>query len=192
MAENKDVPYESSGSSTDVAEEHPPKPEVTSTDTQDVKTTDNAGRDEKKIDGDQVHDVEKGGMAGAEEEKADKPLSPMDPRSFPDGGLQAWLTVSGGFACLFCSFGWINAIGVFQTYYETHQLKNYSPSTIAWIPSLETFMMFAGGPVAGKIYDNYGPRYLLLAGTFFNVFGLMMTSIRYGHLPRTFEFLNLG
>lgn len=39
-------------------------------------------------------------------------------------------------------------------------------------------MMFAGGPIWGKIYDNYGPRYLILIGTFFNVFGLMMISIR--------------
>lgn len=27
---------------------------------------------------------------------------------FPDGGLQAWLVVSGAFCCLICSFGWIN------------------------------------------------------------------------------------
>ena len=32
----------------------------------------------------------------------------MDPSSFPDGGLEAWLCVLGGFLCLFCSFGWIN------------------------------------------------------------------------------------
>jgi hypothetical protein len=37
-----------------------------------------------------------------------KPLGPMDPSAFPDGGMEAWLVVSGGFACLFCSFGWIN------------------------------------------------------------------------------------
>jgi hypothetical protein len=35
-------------------------------------------------------------------------------------------------------------IGVFQDYYETHQLKDLSPSTIAWIPSLETCMMLLG------------------------------------------------
>ena len=34
--------------------------------------------------------------------------NPMDPASFPDGGAQAWLAVSGAFCCLFCSFGWIN------------------------------------------------------------------------------------
>jgi hypothetical protein len=26
----------------------------------------------------------------------------------PDGGLQAWAVVLGGFCCLFCSFGWTN------------------------------------------------------------------------------------
>lgn len=31
-----------------------------------------------------------------------------DPDSFPDGGWEAWLAVSGAFCCLFCSFGWIN------------------------------------------------------------------------------------
>lgn len=111
------------------------------------------------------------------EKQADQPPGPMDPRSFPDGGWEAWLVVSGGFACLFCSFGWINAIGVFQAYYEKNQLKEYSPSEIAWIPSLETFMMFVGGPIWGKIYDSYGPRWLLIVGTFLNVFGLMMTSL---------------
>ncbi|KAI4111342.1 MAG: hypothetical protein LQ339_000541 [Xanthoria mediterranea] len=101
----------------------------------------------------------------------------FDPSSFPDGGLQAWLVVSGAFCCLFCSFGWVNCIGVFQAYYQTHQLSNYSPSTVSWIPSLTVFFMFAGGPIWGKCYDNYGPRQLLLAGSFLHVFGLMMASL---------------
>ena len=44
------------------------------------------------------------------EEAAQKPPLPggIDPASFPDGGWEAWLAVSGAFACLFCSFGWIN------------------------------------------------------------------------------------
>jgi hypothetical protein len=31
-----------------------------------------------------------------------------DPAVFPDGGLQAWLVVVGGFFALFASFGWVN------------------------------------------------------------------------------------
>lgn len=37
--------------------------------------------------------------------------------------------------------------------------------------------MFFGGPLVGIAYDRYGPRYLLIAGTFLHVFGLMMTSL---------------
>lgn len=100
-----------------------------------------------------------------------------NPADFPDGGVEAWLVVLGAWCCLFCSFGWINCIGIFQEYYQSHQLSSYTPSTVAWIPSMETFMMFFGGPIFGKVFDNYGPRYLLLGGTFFHVFGLMMTSL---------------
>jgi MFS family permease len=38
-------------------------------------------------------------------------------------------------------------------------------------------MMFSAGPLVGKVYDDYGPRYLLLLGSFMHIFGLMMTSI---------------
>jgi predicted MFS family arabinose efflux permease len=43
--------------------------------------------------------------------------------------------------------------------------------------------MFAGGIWVGRIYDNYGPRWLLIFGTFLHVFGLMMASIgtKYWH-----------
>ncbi|KAK5136692.1 hypothetical protein LTR08_002345 [Meristemomyces frigidus] len=113
----------------------------------------------------------------AKQDPASDLISPFHPSQYPDGGRQAWLCVAGGFCCLFCSFGWINCIGVFQAYYQTHQLRAYSSSTIAWIPSLEIFIMFLGGPIVGKLYDNYGPRWLLLCGTLLHVFGLMMTSL---------------
>lgn len=35
-----------------------------------------------------------------------------------------------------------SGIGIFQDYYQSHQLSSYSPSTIAWIPSTESFMLF--------------------------------------------------
>lgn len=106
-----------------------------------------------------------------------EPVSPFHPSQFPDGGRDAWLTLLGGFCCLFCSFGWINSLGIWQNYYQTHQLSNYSPSSIAWIASIEIFMMFLPGPIVGWAFDNYGPKYLLIFGTFFHVFGLMMTSL---------------
>ncbi|GAB7347458.1 hypothetical protein MBLNU459_g4374t2 [Dothideomycetes sp. NU459] len=108
-------------------------------------------------------DIEKS-AATASHNPAESAPAAFDPRENPDGGLAA-------------CFGWINCIGVFQDYYQTHQLKQYSPSTVAWIPSLETFMMFFIGPFIGYAYDGYGPRWILVAGTFFHVFGIMMTSL---------------
>jgi hypothetical protein len=34
--------------------------------------------------------------------------SVQSPECIPDGGLQAWIVVLGGFCCMVCSFGWIN------------------------------------------------------------------------------------
>lgn len=33
-------------------------------------------------------------------------------------------------------------IGVFQDYYQAHQLASYSPSDVAWITATEGFMLF--------------------------------------------------
>jgi MFS family permease len=104
-------------------------------------------------------------------------VSPFHPSQFPDGGKDAYLCLLGGFCCLFCSFGWLNCLGVFQSYYQLNQLRDYSPSTIAWIASLEIFVMFLPGPIVGWVFDNHGPKHILLFGTFFHVLGLMMTSL---------------
>ena len=68
-------------------------------------------------------------------------------------------------------------MGSFQQYYEVGPLKDYSSSTIAWIPSLQIFFLFALGPVVGIMFDNYGPRPLIIGGTLLHVFGLMMASL---------------
>ncbi|KAF2762425.1 monocarboxylate permease-like protein [Pseudovirgaria hyperparasitica] len=113
----------------------------------------------------------------ADTEKRAPTLSAPSNGDFPDGGLQAWLVVVGGFCTIFASFGWINCIGIFQNYYQANLLSHYSSSAVAWIPSTESFMMFFWGPVVGKITDHYGPRVPILIGSFLHVFGLMMTSI---------------
>jgi MFS family permease len=68
-------------------------------------------------------------------------------------------------------------VGSFQQYYKVGPLKDYSSSTIAWIPSLQLSLLFGLGPVVGYIYDKYGPRPLMIGGTFLHVFGLMMASL---------------
>ncbi|KAF9774569.1 hypothetical protein IL306_007401 [Fusarium sp. DS 682] len=39
----------------------------------------------------------------------------------PDGGLQAWLVVTGGFFAVFASFGWINSIAATGTWFARHR-----------------------------------------------------------------------
>ncbi|KAH8680563.1 MFS monocarboxylate transporter [Xylariales sp. PMI_506] len=95
----------------------------------------------------------------------------------PDGGVAAWTVVAGGWCAMFVSVGWNNSVGIFQTIYETDQLASYSPSAVGWINSLQTFFMFASAPIWGKVFDSYGPRYALVAGTLVHVFGIMMMSL---------------
>lgn len=110
-------------------------------------------------------------------EKQGEKKTPSSSTPFPDGGREAWLVVLGAWCCMFASFGWITCIGVFQDYYQRELLSEYSAGAIAWIPSTETFIMFLGAPVFGKLFDSYGPRSSLLLGTALHVFGLMMISV---------------
>jgi len=128
----------------------------------------------------EVKDVEAGESPAPPAPTGPPPFKPppgMAPADFPDGGLTAWAVCAGAWCCLFASFGWITCIGVFQTYYQQNQLKNYSPSEVAWIPSVEIFVMQFAAPFCGKVFDGYGPRPLLLFGTVVHVFGLMMASL---------------
>ncbi|KAK6837968.1 hypothetical protein PG987_006249 [Apiospora arundinis] len=102
---------------------------------------------------------------------------PNPPSNFPDGGPEAWWTVAGASACMFVSFGWINCVGIFQDYYQEHQLAAYTPSDIAWISSIQLFFMIFMGVFVGKILDDHGPAIPLIMGTFLHVFGLMLTSV---------------
>ena len=105
----------------------------------------NTGNDtEDPVDASNLNDhqqlKETSDVGSEDAEKAEKPPPNawMDPKSFPEGGAKAWLTVAGASSCLFVSFGWVNCVGIFQDYYQTHQLKEYSASNIAWIPALQS------------------------------------------------------
>lgn len=84
--------------------------------------------------------------------------------------------------------GFINAVGVFQTYYEQNQLSDYSAFQIGWISSFLVFSMNLGvtynllyslfqGVIVGPLFDIFGPHWLLIVGTITTTFGLMMTSL---------------
>ncbi|KAI0636537.1 MFS general substrate transporter [Trametes polyzona] len=73
----------------------------------------------------------------------------------PDGGLRAWLAIAGCAAGVCATFGLVNAWGVFQAYYQEEVLVGTSPSTIAWIGSIQASyaLVFLPGLVVGRIFD---------------------------------------
>ncbi|KAJ7158286.1 major facilitator superfamily domain-containing protein [Mycena crocata] len=73
---------------------------------------------------------------------------------YPDGGLRAWLVVFGGACTAFSTFGYVNAWGVFQSYYSEVLLKDSSPSNIAWIGSVQYSMVFIPALFIGHIFDR--------------------------------------
>ncbi|KAL7952810.1 major facilitator superfamily domain-containing protein [Trichoderma compactum] len=112
-----------------------------------------------------------------DEETAETEQRKPEEGGAPDGGTAAWLVVLGAWCVSFCSFGWLNSIGVFQEYYQTDLLSHYSPSTISWIPSLLIAIVMGLGPFVGTLYDHFGPRWLLLIGSILHIFGVMMASL---------------
>lgn len=95
----------------------------------------------------------------------------------PDGGKFAWLQVFASFFLVFNTWGILNAFGVYQTYYSSGAIFEQTSSAIAWIGSLEAFMLLLTGCIAGPIYDKGHLRFLLLIGAFLIVFGHMMLSL---------------
>ncbi|KAI9432733.1 MFS general substrate transporter [Lactarius indigo] len=71
----------------------------------------------------------------------------------PDGGLQAWLVVLGASCATFATSGYAVSWGVFQDYYENVLLKGTSPSTVAWIGSIQFALIFFPALISGRLFD---------------------------------------
>lgn len=109
-------------------------------------------------------------------EKTPPPTANRDD-GFPEGGLRAWLVVFGSFSAMFMIFGIINSTGALQDYLSSNQLRENSPEQIAWIFSLNLFMVFFCGIYAGGIFDTHGPRVLVVVGSLALVLSMMLLSL---------------
>ncbi|GAA6005270.1 hypothetical protein JCM10207_002921 [Rhodosporidiobolus poonsookiae] len=83
----------------------------------------------------------------------------------PDGGLRAWLTVFGGWLILFSSFGYVNAWGVYQSYFKLTIFADKSESAISWIGSVQLCLFFLMALVAGPLFDKGRFRLLVALGS---------------------------
>ncbi|GHJ87898.1 hypothetical protein NliqN6_4300 [Naganishia liquefaciens] len=95
---------------------------------------------------------------------------------FPDGGLQAWSVLLGGFLTTFCGFGMIAGYGAFNTYYHNNILSQYPISVTAWIGSVSSCITFAGAAIGGTVMDRLGPRKVMMTGTAIMTVGFLALS----------------
>jgi len=123
------------------------------------------------------NDVEKCVASANNVDHADTPPSAEAGMGHPDGGLKAWLVVFGSFCAMGAIYGLINTSAVFESYFRTHQLSDYSHSEIGWIFSLYLFLVFFVGVQVGPLFDRFGPRWLVAAGTSCITASLMLLSV---------------
>ena len=99
--------------------------------------------------GEQHSDTESGHHGTLTREKPDSD-------TFPEGGVRAWLVAAGAGCVMFSTLGYGNAYGVFQQYYQVHQLRDVGPDDIAWIGGVQAFLTLATGAIGGPLFDRYG------------------------------------
>ncbi|THV71416.1 MFS general substrate transporter [Aureobasidium pullulans] len=102
---------------------------------------------------------------------------PSNPHDIPNGGFVAWLQVLGAFFLWFNTWGLVNAYGSFGTYYELGPLHGYPASTIAWIGSIQAYLMLFTGALTGPLFDAGHFRLLLIVGSSLIVLGMATTSV---------------
>lgn len=94
--------------------------------------------------------------------------------TFPEGGLRAWLVILGSFFTIMGTFGLISSVGLFQSYWSTHQLHAYTSRDIGWISAVNVFLNLFLGVQVGPLFDRYGPRWLVLGGSVAYVLALVL------------------
>lgn len=106
--------------------------------------------------------------------------------TYPEGGLEAWLTVFGSFSALFMVFGMVNSTAVLQEHLLANQLRYYSPTSVSWVFSINLFLTFFCGIWSGKLFDAKGPRWLVGFGSIASVCSLIFLAFCTGIWPSVF------
>jgi MFS transporter, MCT family, solute carrier family 16 (monocarboxylic acid transporters), member 10 len=75
-----------------------------------------------------------------------------------EGDQNAWLVVVGSFLVYYSSFGIVNSFGFFQDYYQRGFLPGTTPSTIAFVGTLQIALMNSVSTVSGALCDMYGVK----------------------------------
>lgn len=108
-----------------------------------------------------------------------------DDEEFPEGGTKAWLIVFGAALGNASTFGYVNAWGIFQTYYQQTLLSDTSPSTIAWIGSIQYALTFMPGLFVGQLFDRGHLKVPLVAASI----GLVVSTLLVAQCTVYWQFL---
>lgn len=93
----------------------------------------------------------------------------------PDGGLRAWLQIVAGHLVVFNTWGYIISFGIFQPYYM--QTLKLEASSVSWIGSIQTCLVFIIGTFAGRAFDAGYYRTFLIVGFLMQLVGIFTTSV---------------
>lgn len=112
--------------------------------------------------------------------------------TFPEGGARAWLVIFGSFSIICGTFGLISSAGLFQSYWQNHQLSSYASRDVGWITAVNVFLNLFLGVQVGPLFDRYGPRWLLLGGSVVYVLSLVLMAecSKYWHFMLVYGILN--
>ncbi|KAK9462015.1 major facilitator superfamily domain-containing protein [Lipomyces oligophaga] len=147
--------------------------------TRQSPTFDNGNTEDDEIENDIVslENIEKVDCEKVQDTEKQVDESPRQLEPPPDGGFEAWLQISGSFFLFFNSWGISNTFGVFESYYVSIDLSHKTPSQIAWIGSIQSFLLLLFGVITGPLFDRGYLRYLIIVGSFMVVLGMMMLSL---------------
>jgi MFS family permease len=66
---------------------------------------------------------------------------------------------------------------IYETYYLQTFLHGHSPSTVAWIGSIQAFAQFSATLASGPLTDRYGPMVIVWPFSILLVVAMMLTSL---------------
>jgi hypothetical protein len=87
----------------------------------------------------------------ASDEEEEEEEEEEEDTGHPEGGWKAWSVVLGAWCAMIPAMGLLNTLGVLHAWTSTHQLKDYSESSIGWIFGAYGFFLYLAGAQAGKL-----------------------------------------
>jgi MFS family permease len=115
----------------------------------------------------ELREVREGQTVGDQEKGPETTTTVAVEDVFPGdhGSAEAYWVLFGAFISLFPAFGFMVSIGTLQDYWHLHQLANYTPRDVGWIPSVFVYLALGLGICIGPLFDRFGPRWILWIGS---------------------------